>query len=108
MPPATATVNQLESLKDLTRIVQAADGFHPVVAALRNGHGASVDGAWGSSVALVAAALGLHAPQTLLVVIAHPGDVDGWMKDLASFAGMPPSVLPAWDSLPSDATVFDE
>src|SRR6266436_6653854 len=77
MPPMTATQSTLESLKDLTRLVQKAEGFHPLVAALQNGHGATVDGAWGSSSALVAAALGLHAPRTLVVVIAFPRDVDG-------------------------------
>src|SRR5437588_9288706 len=97
-----------ESLKDLTRIVQTAEGFHPLVAALLNGHGAAVDGAWGSSGALAAAALGLHAPRTLLMVIAHPGDVDGWVEDVATFAGLRPVVFPAWDALPGDRMVLDE
>src|SRR5438874_10069028 len=108
MPASTALVPALDTLKDLTRIVQTTDGFHPLIAALKNGHGATVDGAWGSSAALVAAALGLHAPRTLLVVIAHPRDVDGWADDLASFAGIRPVVFPAWDNLPGDSTVFDE
>ncbi len=108
MPPTTATLPTLDSLKDLTRIVQTAEGFHPVVAALKSGHGATVDGAWGSSGALVAAALGLHAPRTLLVVIAHPGDLDGWVEDLASFAGLRPIVFPAWDHLPDERTLVDE
>jgi transcription-repair coupling factor (superfamily II helicase) len=108
MPPATARAPSLDSLKDLTRLVQSAEGFHPLVAALKNGHGATVDGAWGSSSALVTAALGLHAPRTLLVVIAHPRDLDGWGEDLASFAGVRPIVFPAWDSLPTDTTVADE
>jgi transcription-repair coupling factor (superfamily II helicase) len=107
MPPE-AIAHQFGSLKDLTRMIQRAEGFHPVVAALRNRHGATVDGAWGSSGALVAAALGLHAPQTLLVAIAHPRDVDGWAADLASFAGLTPAVFPAWDNLPSDQTLIDD
>jgi transcription-repair coupling factor (superfamily II helicase) len=108
MPPVTAPARTLTGLQDLTHILQSAEGFHPVVAALKNGHGASVDGAWGSSASLMTAALGLHAPQTLLVVIAHPRDVDGWVEDLASFAGLRPVVFPAWNNLPSDATVVDE
>lgn len=108
MPSITAPPVPLESLKDLTRIVQTADGFHPVVAALKNGHGAVIDGAWGSSSALAAAALGLHAPRTLLVVIAHPRDVDAWVEDLASFSGVWPVIFPAWDHLPSDALLIDE
>jgi transcription-repair coupling factor (superfamily II helicase) len=108
MPPVTATAPSLESLKDLTRIVQTAEGFHPLVAALKNGHGATVDGTWGSSAALVAAALGLHAPRTLLTVIAHPRDVDGWAEDLAAFAGIRPIVFPAWETVATDSTVVDE
>src|SRR5712691_8100739 len=108
MALSTAILPALHSLKDLTRLIQTAEGFHPVIAALKNGHSATVDGAWGSSAALMAAALGLHAPQTLLVVIAHPRDVDGWVEDLASFAGLRPVVFPAWNNLPTDATVADE
>jgi transcription-repair coupling factor (superfamily II helicase) len=106
--PTTALAPALETLKDLTRIVQTAEGFQPLVAALKNGHGATVDGTWGSSGALAAAALGLHAPRILLVVIAHPRDVDAWVEDLASFAGLRPVVFPAWDNLPSDTTVVDD
>ena len=105
LKPASAT---LESLKDLTRIVQTAEGFHPIVTALKNGHGASVDGAWGSSGSLTAAALGLHAPRTLLMVIAFPRDIDGWVDSVESFAGLRPVVFPAWDNLPNDRTILDE
>jgi transcription-repair coupling factor (superfamily II helicase) len=108
MPSRTALLPALDNLKDLTRQMQAAEGFPALVAALKNGHGAAVDGAWGSSGALAAAALGLHAPRTLLIVIAHPGDVDGWVEDVASFAGVRPVVFPAWDALPGDRMVLDE
>jgi transcription-repair coupling factor (superfamily II helicase) len=108
MPLATATLPAIDNLKDLTRVAQTAEGFHPLVAALKNGHGATVDGAWGSSGALAVAALGLHAPRTLLCVIAHPRDLDAWTEDLASFAGLRPVVFPAWDNLPSESTLIDE
>jgi transcription-repair coupling factor (superfamily II helicase) len=91
---------ELAGLTDLTRLVQRAEGFHPLVAALKNGHGATVDGAWGSSASLSAAALGLHAPRTLLIVIAHPRDVDFWSDDIETLAGQKPIVFPAWESLP--------
>src|SRR5207249_190403 len=64
--------------------------------------------AWGSSGALAVAALGRHAPTTVLVVLAHPGDVDGWAEDLASFAGRRPVLFPAWDNLPGDSAAADE
>jgi transcription-repair coupling factor (superfamily II helicase) len=108
MPRISARSATLESLKDLTRQIQAAEGFPALIAALKNGHGASIDGAWGSSAGLAAAALGLHAPRTILVVIAFPRDIDGWTEDLAAFSGLRPTLFPAWDSLPSDATILDE
>jgi len=56
----------------------AADGFAAVVDALRTGRSGTVDGAWGSSSALAVAALGADAPATVLVVLAHPGDIGLW------------------------------
>jgi transcription-repair coupling factor (superfamily II helicase) len=99
---------RLESLKDLTQLVQVTEGFHPLIAALKNGRGGTVEGAWGSAGALAAAAVGLHAPSTLLIVLAFPRDVDGWVGDLTSFAGLAPVVFPAWDHLPEDAVTVDE
>src|SRR5438093_858299 len=77
-------------LQDLPRVLQAAEGFPTVVEALRAGRAATVDGAWNSAAALVAAALGQEAPQTLLIVLAHPRDVDFWTEDLTSFTGRRP------------------
>jgi transcription-repair coupling factor (superfamily II helicase) len=107
MPTKTAAATPA-GLHDLTRLIQQAEGFHPVVAALLNNRSATVDGTWGSSSALVAAALGLHAPQTVLIVIAHPRDLDAWAEDLAGFSGQRPTIFPAWDALPTDSSVIDE
>src|SRR5438552_3811663 len=98
--PAATQGAKLTGLKDLTRLVQRAEGFHPLVAALKNGHGATVDGAWGSSASLASAALGLHTPRTLLIVVAHPRDVDSWADDIETFTGERPIVFPAWEALP--------
>jgi transcription-repair coupling factor (superfamily II helicase) len=108
MPTTSPTLPGLDTLKDVARLVQTAEGFPPIIAALKNGRGAVVDGAWGSSSALVTAALGQHAPRTLLVVIGHPRDLDAWADDLHSFAGARPVVFPAWDHLPDEDTVADE
>jgi transcription-repair coupling factor (superfamily II helicase) len=107
----TSTIDRepaLASLSDLARIMQRAEGFHPLVAALKNGHAATVDGAWHSAASLSVAALGLHAPHMVLVVLAHPRDLDGWSEDLLSFAGMRPLVFPAWDAWPMQDLVHDE
>src|SRR4051794_19886903 len=90
-------------LKDLTRQVQRAPGFPEVLAALKNGHSATIDGAWGSAGPLAAAALALHAPSTLFVALAHVGDVDDFRDDLATFSGLAPEIFPAWENLPKDA-----
>src|SRR5690242_4669437 len=107
MPPAAAAP-PLRDLRDLTRLVNEAEGFDALRRALTARHGGAVDGAWGSSAALALAALAPYAPGTLLVVIAHPGDVDGWLEDLTSFSGARPETFPAWDALPAGKAVADE
>jgi transcription-repair coupling factor (superfamily II helicase) len=97
-----------DTLKDLTLAIQQVEGFHPVIAALKNGRAATIDGAWNSSAALAAAALGLHTTRTLLIVLAHPRDTDAWCEDIVSFAGLRPTVFPAWDSWPVSDKVIDE
>src|SRR5271165_4943729 len=100
VPPA-ATVT-LANLHDLPTMLQRTEGFAPVPDALRRGRSATIDGAWGSAAALAAATLALETPHTLLVVIAHPRDLDGWAGDLASFSGLRPVLFPAWDNQPGD------
>jgi transcription-repair coupling factor (superfamily II helicase) len=97
-----ATSPSLDQLQDLPGLLRHAEGFAPVLAALQQGRSATVDGAWGSSAALVTAALARDTPHTLLVAIAHPRDVDGWAGDLAGFSGLRPVVFPAWDNQPGD------
>ncbi|ODT97617.1 MAG: transcription-repair coupling factor, partial [Planctomycetes bacterium SCN 63-9] len=96
------------NLKDLTRLIQRASGFPEVLAALKNGRSATIDGAWGSAAALTSAALGLHAPTTLVVVIAHVGDLDDFRDDVEGFAGIAPELFPAWERLPRELEATDE
>src|SRR5271157_2761181 len=95
-------------LKDLTRLIQRASGFPEALAALKNGRAATIDGAWGSAAGLVSAALGLHAPTTLVIVLAHVGDVDDFRDDVTVFAGITPEVFPAWEKLPREQDASDE
>jgi transcription-repair coupling factor (superfamily II helicase) len=108
MPKTHSSPASVRELKDLTRLVQCSSGFPEVLAALKNGHSATIDGAWGSAGPLAAAALGWHAPQTLLIILAHVGDVDDFADDVATLAGVKPEVLPAWDRLPREAGPGDE
>lgn len=84
----------LNRLSDLVETLRVADGFDAVLGALRAGHSGAVDGAWGSSAALTVAALGADAPATVLVVVAHPGDLEAWGDELAGFANVRPAVFP--------------
>ena len=95
-------------MRDLPRHLEATEGFAALLDALRARRAATIDGAWHSSAALAAATLGLAVPQTLLIVLAHPRDLDAWAEDLASFSGERAAVFPAWDALPTADTVLDE
>ncbi len=106
MPRAVAVA--LNHLTDLPALLQTAEGFDPLLAALREGRSGVVDGAWGSSAGLAAATLALLAPRTLLVVIAHPHDVDPWAGDLISFSGLRPVLFPACDDQTVSAQAVDE
>lgn len=95
-------------LKELPPWLEASEGFAPVLAALKSRHAATIDGAWHSAAALSVGAIARHAPATVLVVLAHPRDLDSWAEDLASFTGIASHVFPAWDSLPTKETVRDD
>jgi len=99
---ASATAPAVDRLTDLVPVIQNAEGFPELLTALRAGHSGTIDGAWGSSAGLAAAALAQQTPHTLLVVIAHPRDLDPWSTDLLSFSGLHAAVFPAWDNLPTD------
>jgi transcription-repair coupling factor (superfamily II helicase) len=85
----------IRELRDLTGLVREAAGFGAIRDALRAGRSATIDGAWGSAASLTAAAIAQDSPATLLVVLAHSGDVDDFAGDLAGFAGIRPEVFPA-------------
>lgn len=95
-------------LADLPRLLRDAEGFSGVVVALRAGGAGTVDGAWGSSAALAAATLAAEAPATILVVLAHPGDLEAWTGDLEGFAGRRPVIFPASDSWPPNPSSYDD
>src|SRR5438270_13735958 len=95
--PATDVAPKVDSLADLPPLLRNAPGWPELVAALRTRRSGTIDGAWGSAASLATAALGLEAAGTLLVVLAHPGDVAPWTGDLLSFGGRRPTLFPAWE-----------
>jgi transcription-repair coupling factor (superfamily II helicase) len=105
---STPNLAPVRELKDLTRLLQRAPGFPEILAALKNGHSATIDGTWGSAGPLAAAALIPHAPSVLVVALAHVGDVDDFRDDLATFGGLVPEVFPAWERTPKESDGTDE
>src|SRR5262245_13776112 len=94
-PPAggpMAEGDAAKSLADLPALARAAEGMSEVMAALRAGQAGTIDGAWGSSAALSVAALAGVAPSTVLIALAHPGDVEPWANDILSFSGSSPAI----------------
>jgi len=105
-PKAASTGSR--GFKELTRQVQRSERFPELLAALKNGRSGTIDGAWGSAGPLAAAAIGLHVDPTLLIVLAHVGDLDDFRDDVATFAGINPEVFPAWDRSPREVEAGDE
>lgn len=96
------------ALHALTGLLEDRDDFRAVVAALASGNAATIDGAWGSSCALAAAALAQQAPQGLVVVCPHAGDLDGFAGDFALFSERELWEFPAFESPGAKRLVEDE
>ncbi len=108
MAASEMAVEAPEQLKDLVGRLESVRGFAEVVASLRAGHSATLDGVWGSSCALAAAALARHARGPLIVVCPHPGDIDELVDDLANFTAAEVDTFPAIESLAAPRAAVDE
>ena len=104
--PATArAADDLRSLPDsLTRY----EGFAAATAALTAGQPASFDGVWGSSCALLAAALAKTGKGPLLVVAAHEREADDLFADLPLFGVAQPELFPIWNTESEERGLRDE
>jgi transcription-repair coupling factor (superfamily II helicase) len=89
-----------DGLALLPRSLHAAEGWVTLRAALAAGRSGTVDGAWGSSAALAVAALAADSAATVLAVVPSPADLEPWVEDLATFAGVRPAVFDAWETWP--------
>ncbi|MCE5267392.1 MAG: transcription-repair coupling factor [Planctomycetaceae bacterium] len=87
-----------ERLMQLVGRLERQEGFAEVVESLEGGQAATLDGVWGSSCALVAAALAARVPATLLVVCPQVEQVDELIEDLSLFTQLKPERFPAWES----------
>jgi transcription-repair coupling factor (superfamily II helicase) len=97
-----------DRLRELAAHLNLHSGFSDVVASLEAGHGGTLGGVWGSSRALVAAALAKSCPGLLVVVAPHPGEIDAIARDLSLFTDLPVAEFPAWESEPGERVVYDE
>ena len=103
---STVKESTIEQLTDLPSRLRAQPGMSDVVALLQAGRDATLDGVWGSSAALATVTLGQQSPGTLIVVLAHEKDVDGFNADVAAF-GIEPQTFPAWSAVPQELSITD-
>lgn len=123
---SSTTQTPVAGLRGLVPLMRRADGFADVLEALTRGESAAIDGAWGSSCALAAAALvecdrrarssrkkasgPVEAAEddasgpVLLVVLPQISVVDDFAVDLAGFLGRAPGILPASETLTRNST----
>jgi transcription-repair coupling factor (superfamily II helicase) len=109
-------------LLGLAQTLSSHRGFADVVASLREGHGGTVGGTWGSASALTVAALleasstaGQASPRrkraaaagTLVVVLPHAVEAEACVDDLALFSETPAALLPAVENLGDDGVADD-
>jgi transcription-repair coupling factor (superfamily II helicase) len=73
-----------------------------VIAALREGHGGSIGGTWGSACALAVAAVlrattgtGAAARSTVVVILPHAAEAEAFVDDFSLFDSHAPLLLPA-------------
>jgi transcription-repair coupling factor (superfamily II helicase) len=95
-------------LRELAANLNLHRGFADVVASLEAGHGGTLGGVWGSSRALVAAALVRSCPGPLVVVAPHPSEIEAIARDLALFTDAPVIEFPAWEAEPGERVLHDE
>jgi len=99
--------SQIESMQDLVPILGRNEEFAAVVAALHAGQSGTIDGAWGGSCALTAAAVADSLESRILIVLPRLGEIEEFAGDLTSFLGSQPEIFPAWESLPDEHDVAD-
>jgi transcription-repair coupling factor (superfamily II helicase) len=108
MASDTTAATAPDRLLELLGRLEAQEGFAEVVESLKGGHAATLDGVWGSSCALVAAALAAHAPAVLVVVCSRLDEVDALVDDLALFTPIRPERFPVRESLLAERLSQDE
>ena len=95
-------------LLELPRCLYEQTDFVAALAALREGREASFDGVWGSSCALLAAAIAQDVPDPLVLVCPDQNSLDDLFDDLELFSPSQRTKFPAWESELGERIVHDE
>src|ERR1051326_4755644 len=103
VPHAAST----ESVRQLSRTLRNYADFDRAIEALAAGRPASFDGVWGSSCALIAAALAGHTRGPLVVVLPTQREADEIAGDVEFFTGAVPLFYPSWETA-EDARLADD
>lgn len=83
---------------DLTHLLANQTDFMDTVATLQEGQGATVDGVWGSSCALVSAAINTGGFPVNLIVLPEGKQIDDFCDDLTLFTDQEVFAFPVLDS----------
>ncbi|NLS96156.1 MAG: transcription-repair coupling factor [Planctomycetaceae bacterium] len=108
MAEAAISSSASERLFDLVGRLAAQDDFGEVVREMQSGHAGTFDGVWGSSCALLAAALAGKGTGPLVVVCPTPDDADDFLDDFGLFSKSTPDRFPALEVLSGDRVLLDE
>ena len=105
---AKRTSEQDGRLARLADTLEQHSGLADVIDSLREGHGGTIGGTWGSASALTVAAVlaarstgGKAAEEvgTVVVILPHAAESEAFVDDFALFSDLPPLLLPAVESL---------
>ena len=112
---ALPEVAAAERMRRLERSLWESEGFGEAAAELAAGRPATFDGAWGSSCALLAAALAKgpeesssFAPAYVVAVLPTQREADEFTADLEFFSPDRPLLYPAWERDPGEQVVQEE
>ena len=113
-----ATARPDGRLARLADNLEQHSGFADVVASLRQGHGGSIGGTWGSASALAVAAVlrtqsggakdtAPPSAGTLVVVLPHAAEAEAFVDDFRLFSDVPALLVPAVEDLGAEPSAED-
>ncbi len=108
MESTAAVATAARMMFELPERIGSQTDFAPLFAALAQGQWATLDGVWGSSCALIAAAIRNRLSQTLVIVTAQPDDIDDFYGDWSLFSPTELDRFPAWETEPGERIVHDD